>query len=140
MAPLTEDDLRAVTVNDLRVDRTPHPDILSVVVEVANGSDRWLTSPHDGCAFNLALRWVTHGTELPPDVTRIPVPRPLAPGSTSSIRVLMPAADAASGGTLRATAVGEGVAWREHLGGSGAFRDAEVGPVGIGRPAESTPE
>jgi hypothetical protein len=103
-----------------------------VVVEVENGSDRWLTSPLQPCGFNLAVRWVTHGTDLPPDLARIPVPRPLAPGSTCRIRLLVPIPGDSDEETLRATVVGEGVAWREHLGGPGAFQDAQVSLSHVG--------
>ena len=54
MTPLTVDDVRAIAVNDLRVAPTRRTDILSVVVEVENGSDRWLTSPQGPHGFNVA--------------------------------------------------------------------------------------
>ena len=129
MTPLTVEDVRAITVKDLRVAPTRRRDILSVVVEVANGSDRWLTSPQQPHVFNLALRWITDGTDLSPDAARVPLPRPLAPGATSGIRLLVPAPADVANGTLRATVVGEGVAWREQIGGPGAFQDAHVGPA-----------
>jgi hypothetical protein len=126
MTPLTVADVAAINVTGLRLAATRLAETLSVVVEIENGSDRWLTSPQQPHAFQLALRWVTESTELPFDLRRIPLPRPLAPHSRCRIHLLVSAVGQSTGSTLRATVVGEGVAWREHLGGTGAFLDAHV--------------
>ncbi len=127
MTPLSVEDVRAVTIGDVVVTK---PRVTSrelwATVDLHNGSSRWLTSPQGPHAFNLALRWVTDDLELRPDQPRTPLPRPVPPGRATTIQLLAPAPTEPGAHVLRVTAVAEGVAWRERLGGPGSHRDAVV--------------
>lgn len=99
---------------------------VAVDVVVDNRSDRRLSSgrPH---ALNLVLRWIDRDDEPPPtDAARTTLAHPVPAGRRRRTLLWIPAPSEPGRRTLRVTAVLEGVAWLEHLGGPDAVADVVV--------------
>ncbi|MFZ4517542.1 MAG: hypothetical protein ACOYOP_04095 [Microthrixaceae bacterium] len=93
-------------------------------LDVVNDSGVELSSGRPG-GFQLVLRWYD-GEPPVDDAPRTPLPYPVRPGTRRRVVLWMPAPERPGRHVLRITAVVEGVAWLEHLGGAGTFVDLEV--------------
>jgi hypothetical protein len=127
MPPIDPEDLRAVTIERVvQLPATGSPsDIVELAVTVRNSSPVQLTSGAPN-AFHLSLRWLDGAGPPRATAPRTSLPRPIASGSTVTLRLWTRRPNVRGPHVLRVTALCEGVFWREDLGGSGAFADLDV--------------
>jgi hypothetical protein len=130
MDGVTAEQLGAVAIRDLELSRGQARSVLPgamvrLSVTVDNQSSLHLSSgePH---AFHLSPRWLEGGEAVSPEAPRLSLPRPVPPHSATRVHLWVRAPVEVGRHQLRMTALCEGVSWREHLGGAGAWADAEI--------------
>ncbi len=126
--PITLEDARGVTLAGLRPEgpvRVRPGGTVGLSVEVRNGGSVPLRSGGPG-GCSLVLRWVDDDEPPPPDAARTPLAHAIPPGGTRRVVLWMPAPPDPGPHRLRVTAVVEGVAWLDVLGGDGRALDLDV--------------
>lgn len=97
-----------------------------IEVDLLNGTAATLRSGRPN-GTNLVLRWISGEAETPADDSpRTTLAHPVPPGGRAGLLLWSPAPATPGSWTLRMTAVVEGVAWLEHLGGPGSVVDVPV--------------
>jgi hypothetical protein len=126
MTPMDIDELRHVTLERFELLRRDRhlPGFVEVGVTITNGTSRWLTSGGPN-AIHLALRELAPGRGREED-PRTKLPRPIAPSRSARVRLWYRVRADGQPHRLRVTVVCEGVAWREDLGGRGAYLDLDL--------------
>ena len=128
---LSPGDVRLEPVGDLTSPLSaPAGEAIPIDVVVVNHSKHTLSSGRP-VGFNLVLRWLDDVPSPPrDDAPRTTLPHPVAPGERRRMVLWARTPPQPGRRALRVTAVLEGAAWLEHLGGPGSVVDLEVDVTG----------
>jgi hypothetical protein len=126
MAPMEVDQVRDVDVEHFELlKRDRHlPGFVEVAVTVTNRTSRWLMSGEPN-AIHLSLRELAPGRGRD-EYPRTKLPRPIAPFASARVRLWYRVRSDGQPHRLRVTIICEWVAWREDLGGPGAYADLDL--------------